>query len=247
MILSFIVDLLLLISAGSLYGHPVGMLRLLSAAVFSSLYTGLCLQPGCYFLGNLFWRMIFLLVTAIIAYGVYGSGLRRGVIFIVLYFALGRAVLEIGTGGTAGILWVAGVVGVMCCCGAGLPPENTQLIPVELIYGDKKLNLTALKDTGNTLRDPITGQRVLVVGGDVAGELIGLTREQLKRPIDSIDAVSGLRLIPYHTVDRSNGFLLAMKFYNARIGTWRGSTVVAFAPEVLNEEGIYQALTGGTV
>ena len=88
---------------------------------------------------------------------------------------------------------------------------------------------------------------MLVVGGDVAGELTGLTKEQLKSPLDSMGVISGLRLIPYHTVDRNTGFLLALKLQNTRIGSWRGSTLVAFAPEVLNREGAYQALMGGVL
>ena len=117
---------------------------------------------------------------------------------------------------------------------------------MELYYGKKHLSLTALQDTGNTLRDPITGCQVLVVGADVARELTGLSYEQLRTPVESVGALPGLRLIPYHSVG-SNSFMLAMRMQKVKIGKWQGSSLVAFAPEGLNAEGAYQALTGGIV
>ena len=109
------------------------------------------------------------------------------------------------------------------------------------------MRLTALQDTGNTLRDPITGKNVLVVGADVAGELMGLTREQLCSPVESMGALPGLLLIPYSSVGSSSGFMLAIRLQNVKIGTWQGSTLVAFAPDIFRSEGAYQALTGGAV
>ena len=119
-------------------------------------------------------------------------------------------------------------------------------MPVELAYGDKHLHITALQDTGNTLRDPVTGRDVLVVGADVASELIGLTPHQLQSPVESVGVLPGLRLIPYHSVG-TRSFMLAMRLQNVKIGTWQGSSLVAFAPEGLSSEGTYQALTGGLV
>ena len=247
MLLSLVVDALLLIAAGRLSNQSPRMIRVMMAAVLSSLYSALCLQPGFYFLGNLFWRIVCLAVAAIIAYGISWNGFRSGLAFAFLYLALGGAVLAIGDGGAVSTLCSAGIVCVLCCFVFRFQPLEGEYIPVELRYKDKCLRLTALKDTGNTLRDPITGQQVLVIGGDIATELTGLTREQLRKPLDAIGIISGLRLIPYHSVDNNGGFLLAMRMNNAKIGSWHGSALVAFAPEVLNREGVYQALTGGTV
>ena len=120
-------------------------------------------------------------------------------------------------------------------------------VPVVIGLGEEKLELLALRDTGNTLRDPITGREVLVVGADVAGELTGLTREQLLAPVESVGALEGLRLIPYRTVNNGSGFLLALRLQDVIIGKRRGNSLVAFAPEEISAEGAYQALTGGTV
>ena len=98
--------------------------------------------------------------------------------------------------------------------------------------------------TGNTLQDPVTGQPVLVIGADAANRLTGLSREQLRSPVESLEALPGLRLVPYRTVGGS-GLMLARKYQNVKIGKWKGSQLVAFAPERLG--GGYEALTGGAV
>ena len=246
-ILGVLIDGLLLVAAGRLYGFQARLGRMVLAVGMGGLYTYLCLQPGLYFLGNLLLRIICLAIMAIVAYGISPRVLRVSAVFAFLNVAFGGSLLAISGGGTVRTLCTAGMVCVLCCVKFYTDNNQVDYVPVELTYGGKHMCITALHDTGNTLRDPITGQWVLVIGGDVACELTGLTKDQLKSPLDSLDAICGLRLIPYHTVDSNNGFLLGMKLHNARIGSWRGSAVVAFAPEVLNREGTYQALTGGLI
>lgn len=247
MLLNFLVDFLLLVAAGRLCGYPVRLRRALTGAALGAVYAGICLLPGFYFLGNILWRTVSLAAMAILTYGISVSALRRGLVFAFLSLALGGAVLGIGKGGLMSIVSAAGVLCLLCCFGFRGRIGGTNYVPVELSYGEKCMRLTALQDTGNTLRDPITGRQVLVVGADVAGELTGLTREQLRKPVESVGTLPGLRLIPYRSVGNSSGFLLAMRLQNIKIGSWQGSGLVAFAPEGLSSEGAYQALTGGVL
>ena len=120
-------------------------------------------------------------------------------------------------------------------------------MPVELNYKGQKVCVWALHDTGNSLKDPITGNPVLVVGPKVAERLVGLTQNQLENPIDAVGDIPGLRLIPYHTVGQDKGILLGIRLPNIKIGKWQGSSVVAFAPCGLGEKQTYQALTGGNL
>lgn len=246
LILNFLVDFLLLLAAGRLCGFPVKAGRAAAGGLLGGLYAAACLLPGFAFLGNILWRTVSLGAMALIAYGCSVSALRRGVVFAFLSLALGGAVLGIGKGGFLGIVCAAGVLCLLCCIGFRGKLGGTTYVPVELNYEDKHISLTALQDTGNTLRDPVTGQQVLVIGAEAANKLIGLTRSQLKSPVESVGAIPGLRLIPYHSVG-SSGFLLAMRLQGVKIGSWQGSTLVAFAPEGLSREGAYQALTGGAL
>ena len=244
-VLNFLIDFLLLMGAGRLCGYPAKIGRCMAGAALGATYAAGCLLPGFYFLGNILWRIVSLAVMAVIAYGLSKIAFRMGVVYTLLSFALGGAVSVMDNGGTLGILGAAGLLAGLCCFGFRGKIGGTTYIPVELEYQRKRIRLMALRDTGNTLRVPITGGEVLVIGADAAGELTGLTQAQLRNPIDSLGTIPGLRLIPYHSIGNEGGFLLALKLQNVKIGSWKGSSLVAFAPEGLNSEGTYQAVTGG--
>lgn len=247
MLLNFMVDFFLLLGANSLCGHPAGWKRSALAAGLGSLYGGICFLPGFQFMGNWLWRIVSLLLISWIAFGFSVSGIRRCIVFLLLSMALGGIAVGINGSGVWGL--IAASVGVFLLCFFGFRGRIGRAIylPVELTYGDKSVSLTALYDTGNTLRDPVTGKSVLVVGADVAQQLLGLSRQQLHSPVTAVSSalLPGLRLVPYRSVGQTGGLLLALQMHNVRIGTWKGSTLVAFAPDGLSAEGDYQALTGG--
>lgn len=245
-VLNFLVNLLLLLASGRFCGTPVRLKRALLSALVGGIYARACLAPEMYFLGNGFGRAAILGIMSVITFGVERSALRKGAVFVFLSFALSGAVLAVGKGGFWGFLAAAGMLCLVCWFGFWDREVGVSYVPVELQYNGKHLHLTALRDTGNTLRDPVTGQQVLVIGADAAQRLTGLTRTQLQCPVESLEAVPGLRLIPYHSIGIS-GFLLALRIPNVKIGSWKGSSLVAFAPDGLSMEGEYQALTGGTV
>ena len=117
---------------------------------------------------------------------------------------------------------------------------------VTIYYRDQVMSVIALQDTGNTLRDPVTGEQVLVLSSHAARKLTGLSEEQIRKPLETLASriLPGLRLIPYKTVG-SGGMLLAMKFDKVKIGEKLQSAVVAFAAEDFGKGESYQALTGG--
>lgn len=243
--LNFLVDFLLLLGTNRLCGYPPLFGRAALGAAFGGGYAGACLIPGFAFLGNTLWRTVSLGLMACIAFGFSKSALRRGILFVLLSMALGGVALGLNSHGFLSVVASAVCVFLLCAVGFRGKIDWHSYVPVELSYGDKRIRLTALRDTGNTLRDPITGGQVLVVGADVAQELTGLTVQQLKTPVESVGILPGLRLIPYRTVGQEAGLLLAMKLPRVKIGAWQGSSLVAFAPEGLSPEGAYQALTGG--
>ena len=120
-------------------------------------------------------------------------------------------------------------------------------MPLRISYEGRDASLIALKDTGNTLRDPVTGEQVLIISPEVASRLTGLTEAQLRHPLETlaVSPMTGLRLIPYRSVGNAGGFLLAKRFADVTIGEKKQSALVAFASEGLGVGEIYQALTGG--
>lgn len=249
MVLNFLVDLFLLMGTNRLCGYPSCLRRSAAAAGVGSIYAYGCCLPELRFLGGWWWRVASLVLLGWIAFGFTKSAVRRTIVFVLLSMALGGIALGVGNGGFWSLVTASAALFALCVLGFRDKLGSVTYIPVELRYGEKHLHLMALRDTGNTLCDPVTGRPVLLVDADTAFCLTGLSRQQLEKPVEALSqcALQGLRLIPYHAVGQSAGLLLALRIPEVRIGEWRGSSLVAFSPNGLSREGAYQALTGGIV
>ena len=245
--LNFAVDFLLLLGTNRLFGFPAKPGRCAAAAVLGGVYGGVCMLPGFAFLGNTLWRLVFLGVMAVIAFGFHMSAFRRGILFVFLSMALGGIALGLNSKNAVALILAAAGVWIMCSFGFQGKVKSREYVSVNLSYGGHRRSIIALRDTGNTLKDPITGESVLVVGSDVANKLLGITREQLSSPIETVEKgiIPGLRLIPYRAVGQPNGMLLAARMDEVVIDKERAGTLVAFAPQELGRNEGYQALAGG--
>lgn len=248
-LLNFLVDFLLLLGTNRLAGYPAEVKRALPAAALGGFYSGVCLLPGFRFLGNTLWRLVSLTGMAVIAFGWNRSALKRCGVFILLSMALGGIAISFGKSNFPALISAAGGMWLLCRVAFGGSVGEREYVPVVLTYGENKVSLIALRDSGNTLRDPITGEQVLVISGDAARKLTGLAEEQLRSPLETLARrpVHGLRLVPYRAVGQSGGMLLAMRLEQVKIGSRMQSAVVAFAPEGLGKGEVYQALTGGAI
>ena len=242
-LLGAVVDMLLLTGACVMAGYPPDSRKLIPGGLLGGLYAGAAAVPQLYFLGNWYWRMIFMGLVCMVGFGMHRASLRKSALYILLRLALDG----IGAGLDRVGIWAlgAGALGLCLVCSIGFRGGlGKRYIPVELKCGNRQYKLTALQDTGNSLRDPVTGRSVLVVGPELAKQLTGLTQEQLRTPAKSIFSLPGGRLIPYKTITDPGGLLLALPIPEVRIGSWKGNCLVAFAPERLGN-GEFEALTGG--
>ena len=243
-VIRLVVDFMLLYAAKRLFSPYPGLLRPLLGAAVGGIYAAGCLilqlsilqSPLCYWFS--------MLLSCLIAFGVARIAVSSAAVYILLRLALdGLAsgesiVVQLFLGILLCVLSLLGFGGRLC---------GRRYVPVELCYGGKRVKLQALWDTGHELCDPVTGKGVLVVGADVARLLTGLEVEQLRQPVEAIQAIPGLRLIPYQTVESSGRMMLCLVIPDTKIGRKRGPCLVAFAPQVLDGNGKYQALIGGTV
>ena len=212
-------------------------------------YSGACLFSGFRFLGNSLWRLVSLGGMAGIAFGWNRSTLKRCGVFVLLSMAMGGIAIGFEKSSIPALVLTAGGVWLLCRIAFGGSIGQREYIPVEITYGKNTANLIALRDSGNSLRDPITGEQIMVIGSDVAMKLTGLTIEQLRAPVETLAQrpLPGLRLVPYKSVGQGSGMLLAMGFDNVKIGSRRQKTIVAFAAEGLGSGEMYQGLTGGAL
>lgn len=248
MLLNFLVDGLLLVGANRLTGYPAGWRRCALSAALGGIYAGICMLPGWQFLGGILWRMVVLAAMAVIAYGWNMGALRRGTVFVLLSMALGGMAIGLGKGDFSSLIFSAAGIAFLCMLGIRSPLGIDRFQQVELQWQGKRVTMTALVDTGNTLRDPITGEGVLVVGM-AAGAQLGISRETISDPITAMaqGSIPGARLIPYRAVGKPGGMLLMIRMEKVRLGGRTISPMVAFAPEEIGRNEGYQALAGGTV
>lgn len=247
MVLNFLVDFLLLLGTNRLSGFPTGGWRCAGAALLGAVYSGACLLPTFRFLGNFLWRCVSLCMMGAMAFGCDAGALKRGGIFLLLSMSMGGIALSLGRGDLLSLVLCALICLLLSLVSFGGQVGGREYVPLKIAHEGRSASLIALKDTGNTLRDPITGEPVLIISAEAAGRLTGLTAEQLQHPMETLAVrpVPGLRLIPYCAVGNAGGFLLAKRFADVTIGDRKQSALVAFAAEGLGKGEIYQALTGG--
>ncbi len=188
-----------------------------------------------------------MLLMGAAAFGTDRGSLRRTGVFVLLSFALGGTAMLLRREDFFAPIGAAAVVWLLCRVGLDGRIGGRELVEVRIFGGNVPVHLTALRDTGNALRDPITGTGILVVDMRAARELTGLSDALLRDPVTAVkqQAIPGLHLVPFRAVGSSSSLLLAKK-YDVKIGNVRGPRLVAFAPDGLGG-GDYRALTGGVV
>lgn len=242
MLFSFLTSLCLLAGTNRLAACWDPWYRLALGASLGAVHSGACLVPGFGFLGGVHWRIICLLLMSAAAFGIGRDAWRRGGIFALLSMALGSIAGSAERGN--GLQLLLGAIGIRLLSRYAFGGAR-QRIPVEIHAPGRTLKLTALRDTGNELRDPITGEPVLIIDSTSAAQLAGLTAAQLREPLTTMETacIPGLRLIPYRAVGVQSGFLLAI-LCPVVIGKRKRMLPVAFSPENFEGEA-FQALAGG--
>ena len=141
---------------------------------------------------------------------------------------------------------------------------KTKLRKKDMIYNinlkidDKETTLTAMLDTGNLLRDPITKIPVIVVERDKLynilpfellnniESLIGGDKENNIDNIINKEYLTKLRMIPFSSIGKKNGMLIGIKADSLTIQNeeyeTRRNVIVAIFPEKLSNN--YSALFG---
>lgn len=265
------VNYLLLLSAAYLAGAPLRRGRFLLAAALGGLYAAASFVPALAFLRTAGMKAVLLAVMALTAFGARRQTVKLALLFAAISAALAGAAMLAAQllrldplllpGGVfyplraRAILFLAAL-----CCGlchlifSRVTAHSGQLVPLTLRIGMRTVPLTALLDTGNTLKDPLTGEPVLVVDGSIAAQLLpdaGLSTASLADPAGLFASLSEqypfcrFRLIPYRAVGTVSGLLLAVR---CEVSGKRGKPelkLVAFSPTPVSQTGEFDALIGG--
>lgn len=214
-------------------------------------------------------RFLGLFLLTVIAYGISLEALRRGILFLLLSLTLcGIQILLAELVPKATVLWKNGVIlqaswqglaisaallyGVCTLlCGAA-DSRKRQLIHTQATIGGRTVSFRSLADTGNFLRDPLTGCPVVLADNMIAESLLNLSREQLEQPMETMRNMMEKqpelqpRLIPFRAIGTERGLLLAVHCQELWVdGQKREGGILAFSPWGVSEDGSYHGLTGG--
>lgn len=270
-------DYVLFLVTARLAGIPLKRWRYLLAALLGALYAVVVFLPGFAFLGEFPVKMAVGVLLALAAFGGEEKLLRLVLLLFAVSCAMAGCVLALGllagsrvpvnngifyTDVDAKVLLIAAAAAYLVLTvvfrAAARHGVGGELIPVSVSIGGRIVKLTALHDSGNSLRDPAGGGAVLVIApGSLDGALPGPVRkllapELLRYPANLLEplreAAPALRprLLPYRAVGVPGGLLLTIRADWVEVcGQRYDGAPVALSPTALGTG--YTALWGGAV
>lgn len=253
--------------------------RLAAAALLGTAYFLLYLlaEAGRVpFYGLLRWPPVVVLVSVLMLLAAFGPLRPRRLLVVGAHFyGVGFVAAGAGTAASflignpaqpdavAGFLAASGVILLVAELGWGVVQrriwQQLYLMPLEVRFGQQVCRLHALVDTGNRLRDPLSGVPVVVVEGETVRPLLpdSLQPAVARMETGDLSAVSRLlvseqwsarfRVIPFASIGRPHGLLIGFRPDEVRVvvdgrPVVVGPCLLGLCQGPLDPEGAYQAL-----
>ena len=255
-ILNFIIDYLLLLAAGKICALPLKRWRMLSGAAWGGIYAVMAAVWPDYFA---MWTVkLFSGALAVaIAYGGLGRFPRVTAAFFAVSAAFGGAVyaaLGMAGQGRGGIfipvnMRVLALSFAVCYAvislvfrHMGKRAERT-LVKLRIELHGRVLELPALEDTGNELCDPISGERVIILDGIAAEELLGekIPEENTEAILKLGDMGIKARLLSFSSLG-GDGLLVCFRADRILANAKETQALVGIGPKGLCTTGEYRAI-----
>lgn len=254
-LLNLAIDYLLLSCTAAVCGLTVKRLRYFAGALIGAAYSAAVYIPGLEFLSSPVIKVAAALFMALAAYGGEKSLLRCSLAFLAVAAAFGGFVYCITLTGRRPAFDMRTLILSFALCYALLTLVfryraarcERSFADVEIELGGKRVKFRAMHDTGNELRDPISGERVMVACPHAVS---GLFPEGGSLPFDDavafaetaakIPELTGrVRLIPYTAVG-SKGMLAAFRADRVVVGGEEKELLTAVSERVWGDgfEGI---------
>lgn len=194
-------------------------LQCLASAVFGAF--GACLGLICSLFCGSVWIMIFCELVVVICMNLLSFGRKNLLWHLLMFCVTGTVVAGIFlyiismTGVNADSLSavVVSLLAIVFCTFLEKKSrirwkEEHMKAKTVLEFGDRRLFVTALMDTGNKLYDPIFHKPVILVDEKMIGEMLAFCKEKCPEK---------LHFIPFHSVGRESGLLEGLSFDSVSI------------------------------
>ena len=111
---------------------------------------------------------------------------------------------------------------------------NQYKCKVDLYLGERRCQVTGIIDTGNGLRDPVSGKPVNILDKTVARQFLGDVK------------MSQVRYVPYHSIGKKEGVILALTIDQMCVykekAYWIQKPLIGVSEEMISAEGEYQMI-----
>ena len=270
--LNFLIDYLLLSAAAGLCSVYASRLRRMAAALLGAAYACAAFLFPALRLDSAIGKTAALVSMVLCAFGFGSAGrfVRRCLTFALcaaLFAGFSLFMSGAGLSRMGGVLYAdipGTVILALCACAYILldavlrysfqtAEERPRLVRVRICRGGREAEFCALRDTGNRLRDPIGGERVMVCELSALEPVLSLPeRSILESAPDGAAALEalvkaglgrGFRLMPYRSLGTDCGLLPALRPEEVYIeGKRQRGVLLAVARAPFERDAPYRAV-----
>lgn len=264
--LNFLIDYCMVLASARVCGVVLRRGRYLAAALLGALYAVAMVLPGLGFLGRTPVKLALGVAMALLAFGGEAHLLRCTVVFFAVSAGFGGAVYAatlLAGGSPAGgaLVSVSGRVLALsfAVCYAVLSlvfrrrarAVDREIRPVTVTLGASTVTLRGLRDSGNSLHDPVSGRCAAVADRAAVLPLFD-GAAALTLPEDAVGTVEALsalpgcagrfRLLPYTALGVPGALLPAFRPDAVAVAGEPEELLIALAPSPLSGTGEFEAV-----
>ncbi|MGI5935213.1 MAG: sigma-E processing peptidase SpoIIGA [Oscillospiraceae bacterium] len=266
--INLIINYFILLATGRICALMLRRWRYALAAALGAAYSVMVVVPSLGFLASAPMKLVLAGFMALVAYGGERNLARCTITFLAVSAAFGGAVWAASMLGglpRGDTIYVPVSLRVLVlsfalCYGAvslvfrrAARRSERELLRLAVAFQGRSLNITALRDTGNELYDPISGAPVLVAEKEA---VMPLFRQDVAAclktddPAEAMEALAAIprcrsrfRLIPFTSVGMERSLLLAFRPDSLTVnGESIPDALVALSPTRICEDGEYAAI-----
>ena len=261
-LINTVANYLLLLTSAKICDAYTLRRRIFFASLTGGIYSIFAAMPEYEHLNTLAPKAICAAVMILFAFGFRKSIIRLFCVFIAVSAALGGIIYAISLGQN-GVFSPPGLralaisfllsIGIIASVFRRTGRKITETHKIHISCFGKSLELTAFVDTGNNLKDPMSGTPAIIVS---TIDIKPLMPKELYRlittyaPAKALEALSGtehadkFRLLPYSAVGIENSMLLALRADVKIDGKPSPKTLIALSPTNVSDGGAYSAIIG---
>lgn len=214
-----LMNMLILYIAGRLSGQRARLWRYLVSSVLGGLYAALALLPFCVALGNIAVKVALSLAMTALAWRIKGwlTFLKGWAAFVGVTAvggggAFAAAILLDSIGPFSGtvhlsqnalFLTILGAASIVLFSASAIRRRGGPAVryPLRIWQGGKRVQLDALLDTGNLLREPLSGLPVVLLDRSLGQRLVGGNSSAVEIPFGTAGGISTVKAVPAERVE----------------------------------------------